>query len=191
MDHWTLFDLGKRAFLEDAHTAMRFLVQGGRQQGWESAVCGATISPGGVKWLARRVWPGLPWDHFIAWLLAADGVQCFDGDWFEELSTEVPSGRIFSAEKHVPLVIRELELFDREDRAFFWPRLWRFMGIIGARGLKEAVEHAASCPMLKRALIRYVDKRRQRDKEINAIVQQLIPVPDVARLVVERADLVV
>ena len=185
-----MFDLGKRAFLEDAHIAMRFLILDGHQPGWESAVCGATVPPGGVKWLARHVWPGLPWDHFVAWLLTADGVQCFDGDWFEELGTEVPSDRIFSAEKHIPLIIRELGLIDREGRDFFWPRLWRFMGIVGARGLKEAIECAAGCPTLKHALIRYVDKRRRRDKEINSIVQQLIPVPDIVQLVMDRADFV-
>ena len=82
MDHRTLFDLGARAFAGKARTAMRFLLL---QRGWESAVCGAVASPGGVRWLVQRVWPELPWDHFIAWRLEADGVQCLDSDWFDEL----------------------------------------------------------------------------------------------------------
>lgn len=183
-----LFNFGQRAFHENDPNAMRFLLQEGRQDGWEVVVIGAVVQPGGTGWLLDHVWPNLPWVKVIDVLLC-DSVQNLGDEWFKELVAHVPIECVFNARMHVPRLIREIREFP-EFLDHFWPALWKFMDHVGARGLDETIECAAGCRGLKRALIRYKNKRRTRGHEIKSILHLLIHALNAVDLVVDRADLV-
>jgi len=152
--YWTLFNFGKRAFLENDPNAMRFIMQEGRQDTWEAVAIGASVQPGGTRWIMDHVWPSIPWVRIIQYFLS-ETIDNLNGSWFPELMTHVSDEDVFDARVHIPQLISEYTHFP-ENRESFWPVLWKVLDHVGARGLNRAIECAAGCRVLKRALIRYM-----------------------------------
>lgn len=190
-----LRDLGRRAFEENNPDAVRFLINKGHTREWELFVIGVLETDGSretITWLLK-IWPELPWIEFIT-LMLRRSIEYFDCIWPRALITLVPYEQVFSAPIHIPLIIAEwysMWFPCPDDRNIFWMRLLHLMDVVGGRGLKEAIGCAAKCPIIKRALIRYVAKRRCADLEVRDILRLLIPADDVVDIIMKHADFVV
>ena len=186
-----LMNLGERASDLRETTVMRFLLQEGNMHGWEAVVFGAVEGADTqdvYEWL-MDVWPELPWADVITFLLSISFYHLVETRWLHHLVTVVPSEQVFCASSHLPIIIEDMDGWG--PHGYVWIYLWCFMDVVGGSGLKEALEYAAVYPPLKRALARYIKKRRQVDLEKRDILRLLIPADDVVDIIMKHADLVV